>query len=110
MCLCRSFGGRCKTVIKTAAKQKRRESRQRWEGVKKRALKTRREKEHSKQTNEEHKRKLTENQSEKYREDWRRGAGGEEGGKQEAPDGRFALPGRVAEEVIKQPFHLRLLG
>lgn len=33
-----------------------------------------------------------------------------EGGKQEAPDGRFALPGRVAEEVIKQPFHLRLLG
>lgn len=35
---------------------------------------------------------------------------GREGGKQEAPDGRFALPGRVAEEVIKQPFHLRLLG
>lgn len=33
-----------------------------------------------------------------------------ERGKQEAPDGRFALPGRVAEEVIKQPFHLRLLG
>lgn len=33
-----------------------------------------------------------------------------EGGKQEAPDGRFALPGRFAEEVIKQPFHLRLLG
>lgn len=36
--------------------------------------------------------------------------GDREGGKQEAPDGRFALPGRVAEEVIKQPFHLRLLG
>lgn len=33
-----------------------------------------------------------------------------ERGKQEAPDGGFALPGRVAEEVIKQPFHLRLLG
>lgn len=33
-----------------------------------------------------------------------------EGLKQEAPDGRFALLGRVAEEVIKQPFHLRLLG
>lgn len=38
------------------------------------------------------------------------GREGGEGGKQEAPDGRFALPGRVAEEVIKQPFHLRLLG
>lgn len=36
--------------------------------------------------------------------------GGREGGRQEAPDGRFALPGRLAEEVIKQPFHLRLLG
>lgn len=35
---------------------------------------------------------------------------GGEGEEQEAPDGRFALPGRVAEEVIKQPFHLRLLG
>lgn len=41
----------------------------------------------------------------------RRGRGeGKERGEQEAPDGRFALPGRVAEEVIKQPFHLRLLG
>lgn len=30
--------------------------------------------------------------------------------KQEAPDGGFALPGWVADEVIKQPFHLRLLG
>ena len=29
---------------------------------------------------------------------------------QETPDGRFALPWRVAGEVIKQPFHLRLLG
>ena len=38
------------------------------------------------------------------------GEGGREGVKQEAPDGRFALPGWVAEEVIKQPFHLRLLG
>lgn len=35
---------------------------------------------------------------------------GGEGGEQEAPDGRFVLPGRVGEEVIKQPFHLRLLG
>lgn len=41
----------------------------------------------------------------------RRGRGeGRRGERQEAPDGRFALPGRVAEEVIKQPFHLRLLG
>lgn len=40
----------------------------------------------------------------------RGGTEGGEGEEQEAPDGRFALPGRVAEEVIKQPFHLRLLG
>lgn len=40
----------------------------------------------------------------------RGGTEGGEGEEQEAPDGRFVLPGRVAEEVIKQPFHLRLLG
>lgn len=38
--------------------------------------------------------------------------GGEKGVgvRREVPDGRFVLPRRVAEEVIKQPFHLRLLG
>lgn len=38
--------------------------------------------------------------------------GGEKGVgvKREVPDGRFVLLRRVAEEVIKQPFHLRLLG
>lgn len=52
---------------------------------------------------------MTTNQSEKYGKDgW--GEGERESGEREAPDGGFALPGRVAEEVIKQPFHLRLLG
>lgn len=45
-------------------------------------------------------------EEEKRRKRWR----GREGGEQEAPDGSFALLRRVAEEVIKQPFHLRLLG